>query len=736
MIRRDIRVAGFLAARSITRGNAGVTAMAIAMVAAVFVSIMFLPSLIAGASTSIESQITDTLTGDLVVTGADRKPIENADAYLAQVRAADGIAAATPLRVVGNQIAHGDDFNAWTVTAVDPTSYSEVFTTPQHLIEGEWLEPDDVEGIVLGVGIAGADQTQLRTYRQSLKSVHVGDTVSVSLLGGGTQTFTVRGVYANDFALTDQGAYVTLAAADQAIPQTDPAEQIEGLYEGLDTLGRSLGEMSDQAAALSEGLDAMGTAAGSLADGASGVAGGMTVITESTTSLDGGAAGVDAGAANIAEGASDLAGGVTSLDEGIVALEESAWALAAAAQAVADNAHNLADALSGAASSFETEVLTSATLATEQANIVAADAQAALADCPEPTSEYCQRIADLAAHARTSAAAAAVTQEAVTVAATDVTSLADSAAALASGADDIASAAARLAEGATTLAVSSSALTSGAGNLVSGSLSVAAGSAALADSADSLSSAVSTLRGSTLVLSDGAQTFDAQMGEVAGGGSSLADALDEAAESVPSGSESERDDLLALFDFADPLAADTASTIVVIGDEWATADDLVAAIEPLSPGMEFHTPEQLSLSIQDQLDTFELINSIMQVISLLVAAITVFIITYVDLNNRRRQIGIERAIGIRATSIVTSYVFKSILTGIAGAAVGFTLFRFVIVPVVERYPFVFPNGPVTLEVSGQSMFSAALILLLVSAASAVVPAIQTVRMRILDAIWG
>jgi len=279
VIRRDIRVAGFLAARSITRGNAGVTAMAIAMVAAVFVSIMFLPSLIAGASTSIESQITDTLTGDLVVTGADRKPIENADAYLAQVRAADGIAAATPLRVVGNQIAHGDDFNAWTVTAVDPTSYSEVFTTPQHLIEGEWLEPDDVEGIVLGVGIAGADQTQLRTYRQSLKSVHVGDTVSVSLLGGGTQTFTVRGVYANDFALTDQGAYVTLAAADQAIPQTNPVEQIEGLYEGLDTLGRSLGEMSDQAAALSEGLDAMGTAAGSLADGTSGVAGGMTIIT-------------------------------------------------------------------------------------------------------------------------------------------------------------------------------------------------------------------------------------------------------------------------------------------------------------------------------------------------------------------------------------------------------------------------------------------------------------------------
>lgn len=41
------------------------------------------------------------------------------------------------------------------------------------------------------------------------------------------------------------------------------------------------------------------------------------------------------------------------------------------------------------------------------------------------------------------------------------------------------------------------------------------------------------------------------------------------------------------------------------------------------------------------------------------AAVTIFTITYIDLAGRRRQTGIQRAIGIRSGPIVGSYILKA-----------------------------------------------------------------------------
>ena len=80
---RSARVAAFLAARSLTRGNAGVTAMSISMLAAVFLSVSFLPALIGGASSALEAQVRDTVTGDLTIRSERQVAIDDADAYVA-----------------------------------------------------------------------------------------------------------------------------------------------------------------------------------------------------------------------------------------------------------------------------------------------------------------------------------------------------------------------------------------------------------------------------------------------------------------------------------------------------------------------------------------------------------------------------------------------------------------------------------------------------------------------------
>jgi putative ABC transport system permease protein len=381
----------------------GVTLMSVAMITVVFISVMFLPSLIRGEATAITKQVTGTLTGDLLITAADAPVIADADSYLGQVRATDGVAAATGITRVATQIAHAGESGVWGVDAIDPDSFAEVFSTPGRLIEGEWLSDDDTHGIVLGVDIAGADLDDLRGYAGSLKTVHVGDTVDVTLMGGGVSTFQVRGIYRNNFVLSDSGAFIPEAAMEQ----------------------------------------------------------------------------------------------------------------------------------------------------------------------------------------------------------------------------------------------------------------------------------------------------------------------------------------LAGSDFTD-----TAGRIVVAAEPGVTSTELVHRMRPIRSDVELHTPDQLAGAIQDQLDTFDLIDSIMRSISLLVAAITVFIITYVDLVGRRRQIGIERAIGIRSSAIVTGYVLKSLLTATVGTVVGWALFRFLIMPLVERHPFQFPTGPSVLETSPDHTMRTAVILLAVAAISALIPAVRTARMRILDAIWG
>jgi len=184
-----------------------------------------------------------------------------------------------------------------------------------------------------------------------------------------------------------------------------------------------------------------------------------------------------------------------------------------------------------------------------------------------------------------------------------------------------------------------------------------------------------------------------------------------------------------------PAVNDHATAIYVRTTPGTSAESVVSQLKSLKSGVQFETSATLSSSVQDQIATFNLISNILKVVSLLVAAITVFIVTYVDLVNKRRQIGIERAIGIRSAAIVTSYVVKASCYAIAGIGAGLACFNYVIVPLVRHRPFQFPNGPVALASTWQQIRQNLIILIIVALVSAAIPAIRSVRIKILDAIW-
>jgi ABC-type lipoprotein release transport system permease subunit len=663
---RRTRVALFLAVRSLARGNASITLMSVAMLTAIFISVMFLPSLIAGATDGLNKQVVGTLTGDLSITPTTGTAIRDGSAYLAQIRGTAGVQAATGMRRVGNEVSHGAESVAVGVDAVDPASYAAVFTTPQHMIEGTFLTPGDKDGIVLGIGVAGADQTRQRTYGSSLKTVHTGDKVDVTLAGGQSHTFVVRGVYENNFPLSDQGAFITLDAADSLVSDTDISEQLRTTFDALDKLTSTLHTAAATSATLASGADGVSSASGTLAS--------------SAATLGSSAATVDSGADKLAS---------------------SAAAVAASASSLAKAGQSLVDGLHTASTTLGKPAVADATASATAAATAAQDAAVLVATCPPTTPSYCVAVGHHATLSKDAATSAASSAKATATLAGAVTKAAASATSLASGLSQ--------------LATATSSLSNAAASLAQGTAGVASGAARLASAATDVHSSAQ---------------------KVASGADSLAAALAKGAE-VNGPTKADRDATLAKLDaLGTPPGRDSFTRIVVTTAPGADDAQVQAELAALRSDVQLQTPAQLAAAIQDQLDTFELIDRIMRVMSLLVAAITVIIITYVDLANRRRQIGIERAIGIRSAAIVGSYVIKSIVTAVVGTVVGYLLFRFVLVPVVDQHPFQFPSGPVTLLIVPQVTRSNAVILIVVAAVAALIPAVRTVRMRILDAIWG
>jgi putative ABC transport system permease protein len=216
---RSARVSVFLAIRSLLRGNHGITILTISMLGLIYINLLFLPSLIEGLVQKVNTQLHDTLTSNVILSSSKaNSDIINRDDYLSKIRSNSDVTAATATYRIGTQISSGDLSNIWSIDAIDPASYSRVFSTPNNLIEGSYLSPTDTNSILLGVEIAGAGQIGLQGYTVSLKNVHAGDSVTATLVNGKKQDFKVKGIFKNDFLQSDQKAFITQDESNILLP--------------------------------------------------------------------------------------------------------------------------------------------------------------------------------------------------------------------------------------------------------------------------------------------------------------------------------------------------------------------------------------------------------------------------------------------------------------------------------------------------------------------------------------
>ncbi|OGO21996.1 MAG: hypothetical protein A2Z28_03715 [Chloroflexi bacterium RBG_16_51_9] len=192
----------------------------------------------------------------------------------------------------------------------------------------------------------------------------------------------------------------------------------------------------------------------------------------------------------------------------------------------------------------------------------------------------------------------------------------------------------------------------------------------------------------------------------------------------------------AEFETVNPLAANRASSIRVKINDTADSAAIIEQIKQLGDGLRILTWEDYAGIMRSMTDSFQSIDTILNVVNLLVAGITVFVVTYIDVTNRRRQIGIQRAIGIMPGCIAIAYLLRAAFYAVLASMLASLAFLYVIMPVEARYPFHFPFGDVKLLIGFTDLTRAIFILMCAAIIAAFLPVWLALRIKILDAIWG
>jgi putative ABC transport system permease protein len=185
-----------------------------------------------------------------------------------------------------------------------------------------------------------------------------------------------------------------------------------------------------------------------------------------------------------------------------------------------------------------------------------------------------------------------------------------------------------------------------------------------------------------------------------------------------------------------PAARDRATTIIVRAAETGHEAALIEALDRSGVDGTFGTWIENAGIMKTVTKSFASINILLSFVGLLIAAVTIFIVIYIDVMNRKQQIGILRAIGIKASLVCTTYVLKAGVYACLGLAIGLAIFFAVLVPFFAAHPVSLPICDAVLVVDVKDLLLRAVAVVAVASVSGLIPALLATRMRILTAIAG
>lgn len=135
-------------------------------------------------------------------------------------------------------------------------------------------------------------------------------------------------------------------------------------------------------------------------------------------------------------------------------------------------------------------------------------------------------------------------------------------------------------------------------------------------------------------------------------------------------------------------------------------------------------------------NTFAMIGNAIGSIGLVVAAITIFIVIFINAITRRKFIGILKGIGISGEAIEISYVFQSLFYAAIGSALGMGILYGFLVPYVSANPISLPISEAIIVAPLDGTLVRIMLIVLTTVIAGYLPSRMIVRKNTLDSILG
>ncbi len=170
-----------------------------------------------------------------------------------------------------------------------------------------------------------------------------------------------------------------------------------------------------------------------------------------------------------------------------------------------------------------------------------------------------------------------------------------------------------------------------------------------------------------------------------------------------------------------------------------TPDEVVATLSSMGfdeKAQILDWEDSLGTFFEDITSTFSLLGNMIGSIALIVAAITTFIVIFINAITRRRYIGIMKGIGINKLTIEMAYVWQSMIYAVIGSSIGVAITFGFLKPYFDRNPIDFPFSDGILAVSVEGTVVRLLLLFITTIIAGYVPARMITKENTLNAILG
>ena len=171
----NLKLALFLAYKSIIKGNRWALVLIILVMSLSFANLILTPSILSGVTDTLDEQQVNTLFANIVIDPEeDKYYLDHVSQWENKIKQIPGVIGVSSHLNTGAFIEYQwrekdspsdrGKSGTWSVIGVNPQQEVNVTTIHEHIIDGSYLDESDRDEIVLGVEIAGGDRAQTSPF--------------------------------------------------------------------------------------------------------------------------------------------------------------------------------------------------------------------------------------------------------------------------------------------------------------------------------------------------------------------------------------------------------------------------------------------------------------------------------------------------------------------------------------------------------------------------------------------